>query len=531
MHSDEELKDGRYFPSPKEQAILTQTIDQYFSLPERSEQRSIVVQNVTAKLSEINSRWNHRAVRLWFNNNKRTCMKTSVQFDPMQIHGSDVAADRMPPKKRPPRSSSVGAFIQRPMSPPADITIADNLASVFTAISQQRQTLEEKKTMETNLTNVLIEISDKLWKDHIAPIYHNHSITSPDAMPNMSDPKRNSNNFEVPQPNIIQRYNSVETGILVNGSPAVIDFISPEQVRSLKRGQDSFQTPLPFSASSMIFDAPLSSFFVYAGTKIYNISSESGVTSENVLVPGVPPMIRSSLCFLEDGALVLGSRRFIHLWSRQQIDLINNGEITLNENNNNCSGCFISGLPSSITSIAPVNSMIAACSNNHHAIYILSPDGRNDRAFVGHGSGVTCLYSPDYRSSIFMSGGVDLTARIWDYREPAGPTSQLQRHHAPLSVVSMCCDNTKPFLAFTGGEDHVVKIWDLRVNRVVNEVYVGMGIPFAVDYNVQARSLTVLTKEKSGTVADGFLISQSDESGKFIEKSFNLCVNYNFNVV
>lgn len=526
MHSDEELKDGRYFPSPKEQAILTQTIDKYFSLPERSEQRSIVVQNVTAKLSEINSRWNHRAVRLWFNNNKRTCMKTSVQFDPMQIHGSDVAADRMPPKKRPPRSSSVGSFIQRPAPPPADINISDKLASVFAPLTQQRQTLDEKKTIETNLTNTLIKISYKLFNDHIAPIDHLNSITSPDALTCSADQK-SSSNYEIPNTNIVQRYNSIETGILVNGAPAVIDFISSDQVRSLTLNQEPYQTPLPFAASSMIYDPFISSFFVAAGTNIYNISSENGATSENILIPGVPPMLRSSLCFLEDGTLVLGSRRLIHLWSRSQIDQINNGDIQSKDNN--CSGGFVSGLPYSITSIAPVNSMIAACSNNHHAIYLLDPDGRHDRTFIGHGSGVTCIHSPNPKSNIFISGSVDFTARLWDYRQPAGPYCQLQRHHAPLSVVSMSSDTSSSYLAFSGGEDHIVKIWDLRAKKVLNEIYVGMGIPIAIDYDEKSKSMMVLTKEKSGTVADGFLISQSDESGKFIEKSFNLCISYNFN--
>lgn len=531
MHSDEELKDGRYFPSPKEQAILTQTIDKYFKLPERSEQRSIVVQNVTAKLSEINSRWNHRAVRLWFNNNKRTCMKTSVQFDPMQIHGSDLAADRMPPKKRPPRSSSVGSYVQRPLSPPADINISNKLASVFTAVSQQRQSLDEKKAIETNLTNVLIEISNKLWNDHIAPIDHLNSITSPDALSCSSETK-SSSNFEIPQTKIIQNYNSVETGILFEGKPAVIDFISSEQVRSLTLNQESnpeptlFQTPLPFQASSMIYDPTLSSFFVTSGSNIYSISSENGETSENLLTPGVPPMLRSSLCFLEDGALVLGSRRLVHIWSRDQINQINNGDVGSKENNS--SGYFVSGLPSSITSIAPVNSMIAACSNNHHAIYLLTPDGRNDRTFIGHGSGVTCLYSNDCKESIFISGSVDFTARVWDCRVPAGPIFQLQRHHAPLSVVSIYKDASS-YLAFSGGEDHVVKIWDLREKKVLNEVYVGMGIPIDIDYDAKSKSMMVLTKEKCGTAADGFLISQPDESGKFIEKSFNLCIHYNFN--
>jgi hypothetical protein len=85
MHAQDDPKDGRYFPSLKEQSILMQSIDKYFQLPQRSEERSLVVQSVTGQLAEINTRWTNRAVRLWFNNNKRSCLKSQVQFDPAQV--------------------------------------------------------------------------------------------------------------------------------------------------------------------------------------------------------------------------------------------------------------------------------------------------------------------------------------------------------------------------------------------------------------------------------------------------------------
>ncbi|OHS95552.1 hypothetical protein TRFO_10442 [Tritrichomonas foetus] len=520
MHSDEELKDGRYFPSPKEQAILTQTIDQYFSLPERSEQRSIVVQNVTAKLAEINPRWTHRAVRLWFNNNKRTCLKTSVQFDPHQIHGTDVSADRMPLKKRPQRSPSVGSFITRPLSPPADITIADNLASVFTAISQQRQSLDEKKKLETDITSRLIEGSGRLWADHIAPIEQVHSITAPETMPDCHDPKSSQSPQYINE--IIQRYNSIEAGILVNGIPAVIDFDSTEQKRTLFLNNENYPTACPFPASSLFFDDSTSTFFTAAGTKVFQIDKD-GSLLPNVLIPGCPPMLRSSICATNEG-IVLGSRRNIYFWNYQQLDRSSN----LPQDHPNFSNSMDSGLQS-VTSVISVNSMIAAASNNHHAIHIMNHEGRSVSTFIGHGAGVTCLNNSNKNDNLFISGSVDLTARLWDSRELTGPIVQIQRHYAPLSSVYLYSENNMPTLAFTGGEDHIVRIWDLRINRPLSEVHVGMGIPVAIDYNMQTRTMSVLTKEKSATIAEGFQILPADDTGRFIEKCLNLYIKYTFN--
>lgn len=62
----------RYYPSPMEQSILVQNVGNYFSKPERSVERNKIAADVSAQLTKINPHWSHRAVRLWFNNNKHT---------------------------------------------------------------------------------------------------------------------------------------------------------------------------------------------------------------------------------------------------------------------------------------------------------------------------------------------------------------------------------------------------------------------------------------------------------------------------
>lgn len=73
MNRDDNLTgNARYYASPQEQKILVQGLLRYFSLPERSQNRNKVVKEVATYLSMLSPHWSHRAVRLWFNNNRHT---------------------------------------------------------------------------------------------------------------------------------------------------------------------------------------------------------------------------------------------------------------------------------------------------------------------------------------------------------------------------------------------------------------------------------------------------------------------------
>lgn len=63
---------GRYYANPIEQQILVQGLQRYFSLPERSQNRNKIAKEISTYLRRFSPHWSHRAVRLWFNNNKHT---------------------------------------------------------------------------------------------------------------------------------------------------------------------------------------------------------------------------------------------------------------------------------------------------------------------------------------------------------------------------------------------------------------------------------------------------------------------------
>lgn len=62
------MKPNKYHLSSKELQTLIHYLKKYFSFPERSVERSKIVQTVSKILN--NSHWDHTTIRKWFNNNK-----------------------------------------------------------------------------------------------------------------------------------------------------------------------------------------------------------------------------------------------------------------------------------------------------------------------------------------------------------------------------------------------------------------------------------------------------------------------------
>lgn len=88
----------RYYPSPVEQSILIKNVQAYFQKPERSVERNQIADSVAAQLQTISPHWTHRAVRLWFNNNKHAYMTDAA---------ANVDTPAVPPVAMPPQRATV----------------------------------------------------------------------------------------------------------------------------------------------------------------------------------------------------------------------------------------------------------------------------------------------------------------------------------------------------------------------------------------------------------------------------------------
>ena len=492
MQSDEEIKDNRYFPTKEEQFILTQTIEKYFSLPERSEERAIVVKSVTSKLHEINPRWTNRAVRLWFNNNKKSCLKSPSNVPPNKSQEITVSVEKMPPKKRPPSSLSTGSFMSRPVSPFFDDSFSDNLTHAFLAASLPCKCLDEKKIIEMDLTECLVSASDKIWMENVKPINQLNEITENESLPGAKMPNRSFSNQVSGV--VLDTYSGLETGTISNGIPYIIDFDLEEQNRYFCVGDKKMEIDFPFRASSIYYDENEKSAYIASGNQISKINTEDMLVSPQKYIIDSPPMLRSTLTKWGD-KLVLGSRRNLYIWDN---------ESQLAQDAPNYKSKITANIPN-ITSISSLNDLLIVASRDHHSVHLLNQNLQPVLCLIGHVGGITSICSNT--NTTFLTGSTDLTARLWETRFNL-PVLQIQRHHAPLSVV-YCIPNDN--YIFTGGEDHYVKVWDLRMKKMVTEYNVGNGIPISINYNP--------------TTSECYSIQQ-EESTNLLEKNPNLCVQF-----
>lgn len=100
---DDLMGGARYYANPSELKILVQGLQRYFALPERSQNRNKIAKEVSQYLSYFSSHWSHRAVRLWFNNNKRTYL--NVDPNNPNLANIGVGSPAAPPDPSMPMQS------------------------------------------------------------------------------------------------------------------------------------------------------------------------------------------------------------------------------------------------------------------------------------------------------------------------------------------------------------------------------------------------------------------------------------------
>ena len=555
---EDDSKEGRYFPNETELQILVNYLRVYFSHPERSPQRSQVVQQVVSLLSNSNKHWSHRTVRLWFNNNKKVYYHPSNSTNGNQLTdqkeiGSTIAAiapPYQPPKKTiphiPPRSLSVVQFPPRFDSQPRFVT--DNQAT--TMIPLQPHQLLQQQQQPIKVTTTRIQQQPQTHA-HVSFISH-PTITSP-AASSVSTVSSNSpfaNNLMLEKEKIMmekdklavsqeveQRLSAKITAMQEQLYEELVSAQS-QQHRNLIRDissltpNNAYLTPkvpkevIPISnvelieASSIVgpqaalvayLEGSEDQYLCFNGRTV-PVGVLSPVTSmafseahnqfflqsDGVIKSFSADTLEPSLSFNSPRKSIHSAMTFLNgsLILACGSSILTWSKDSLNTNDPQFKTCLTSYLKK-ITSITTVANFIVVASNNHHTPHIFADNGTIVARPIGHVAGVTALGR--YDDSCFLTGSADQSTKLWDIRTNT-PVLTMLRHKGIVTAVSGIDG-----LVLSGGTDGIVRGWDLRNNTHIFSANIGtsapleIGVPYA---DVNGASLTVVTSE---IVSDSYL--------------------------
>lgn len=509
---DDDGKEGRYFPSETEMPILVNYLQMYFSHPERSLQRSQVVQNVVSVLAPSNKHWCHRTVRLWFNNNKRVFYHPPNQQNQVTQPERKEIPQNLPPKKtippQPPRSLSVVQFPPRfehpnrmfderaqaiPRMAPSPIPMQMNPLMVpqqqqmqqqnsfSNIIFQEREALMSVADDNTaafldsaaRITKKLVKMNDQRYDEFVTAQNLRNIIRDPSSAPSMTDIIDTSSNIYKPV-DIQESYPIIESGTFISNIPAIISYSDEDGSQQLYfNGQ---KTAVEFNApvSSIAFDEDRQEIYTYSCGAIKTFKLND-LKQSKLFSAGMHSSLSSSMCFW-DHSLALATGSCVVCWSKESLDGEGVPQFTT---------CLTSYL-SSISSLIACNDYLVCGSTEHHTPHLFASNGTIVARPIGHVGGITSLANFD--QFCFLSGSSDQTARLWDVRTDTA-VQTLARH---LGIITALTGKDEKIA--TGGIDGVVKIWDIRMGKVLFTAKIGNSAP--VQMSMDDKCVYTITSEK-----------------------------------
>ena len=535
---EDESKDARYFPTDNEMQVLISALQVYFSHPERSIQRSQVVQNVVSVLSPSNNHWNHRTVRLWFNNNKRVFLRPSSPANnnkQMNDNRRDDSHSMFQAQQRCiiPRSLSVSPIIDK--TPIPQINAIGNGSTMIlnhsiqrkgnvkiqigNAKSQQQQIIQlqfhpkrdslaldfaneneyimgnsnnlyvAQSKSESVITNKIIALYEKKWKMFVEA--QQARTTLLDLSLSSFSQIDNSYSQKIDQTLELREkfdYDLIETSAITSvGDASIVSYDMDTQSQKLHFDGKYTDINLISPAYSMAVDEKNEVIWVHFGSFIKGFSMNNLDNIYELKISNRKSS-KSAISFWGNN-LVLATGSTVLLWNQEQIQTINKkSQDTFNV-------CLNLSLPS-ISSLTAIGDSLVVASFEHHTIQVYAKNGAIVSRSIGHSCGVTALHG--YDENTFISGSADQTVKIWDLRV-SQPIFKILKHKGVVTSVYGDCVNS-PNIIFTGGSDGYVKGWDIREFKHLFSKEVCSTSPQSINYCSGNQKLSIVASEKTSDI-------------------------------
>ena len=493
----------RYHPSVQEQNVLTPNLKQYFSYPERSPDRSRIACEVSNELSKISNHWTNRAVRLWFNNNKKLVDSTSTDTgtEPEVHKGmsstSSGGLSSISNSGQPTSNSSSGSSDQT-----KDISESSGTSTPDTTPSQN---------MEYTIANKLKQLEDEaVWCSYgskrmqeIISQYNSICLQDP-AIVNTTATIKSSNYIEFPSPPaqimpfaIVDLLNksdeNLQRQIWCNRNKRTITIPSTE-VNTINNGYAAYvyeqngAKTLSYVANPE-YSTEWKSMPIRCETRVSSLTigsmNSAWAISDKFLIRVLFDTQQQVMSVIPGGPLentcIVSDKNFICFSAS------NHNTLYLTNDQMSIFPVQVLIPCSGITDICLLGGNIVCGISQSTICSLVDKTGKEIRPFIGHRNPVTHISK--ITDSIFCTCSSDNSIKLWDSREPRAVATFFANGATPTTLTS-----SSNYIV-SGYDDSKLRTFDIRHKqaKALLGVEIERQTASNISFNEKLDALTMFT--------------------------------------